>query len=807
MRRTLIGVLAVIAGVPAAPDTLVRDLPEIKVQPKVGMKAWAFDLQRVRLLDGPFKSAMERDGKYLLTIDSDRLLSRFRRFSGLQPKGEEYKGWEAQTISGHTLGHYLSAVSMMYAATGDRRFLERANYIVDEVALVQQKKGTGFVGGFPDADRLWKEIAAGDIRSQPFNLNGIWVPWYTTHKLLAGLMDAYTLCNNAKARDVLIKLADFTIELTDHLDDEQMQRMLATEQGGVLESFTDVYAITGDAKYLKLAQRFYHRRFMDAMAEQKDILTGLHGNTNIPKVIGAARQYEVTGDEKFRTIARFFWERVVRERSYVNGGHGDDEHFFPPEKFEEHLTSRTAETCNTYNMLRLTRHLFSWTASAEAADFYERALYNHILASQDSASGMMIYLCSLKPGHFKVFNTPFDSFWCCTGTGMENHAKYGDSIYFHDDEGLYVNLFIASALDWKEKGLKIRQSTRFPEEATTRLEFEAAKPVALTLRIRHPGWAAPALTLSVNGKRVEAASKPGEYASIRREWKSGDRIEVTFPMRLRAEPLPGAEDRIALLYGPVVLAGTLGREGMAPPIPFAKEQLDYDLVPSVDVPVIVADDRNPVDWLRAVPGKPLVFTSARPRLFRLPGTAAVPSPELVPFYRIHDQRYTVYWHAFSEAGWKKSEAEFSEERRRMKALEPRLIDVFRPGEIQSEGEHNFEGPQSHTGERNLRKFRETTRPESWFSYEMKVIPDGPVELMCSFWGGQPNRTFDVLVDGVKVATQALDQNPNQFFDATYALAPELTRGKQKVTVKFQAMKAGRLSGAGPLFRAATLKKE
>jgi hypothetical protein len=369
-------------------------------------------------------------------------------------------------------------------------------------------------------------------------------------------------------------------------------------------------------------------------------------------------------------------------------------------------------------------------------------------------------------------------------------------------------LFIASELDWKEKGLKIRQQTRFPDEAVTTLDFTAARPVKAVMRIRHPRWAGPALNLAVNGQPVEAASKPGEYALVRREWKTGDRLEVRFPMRLHIETLPGVEDRVAILYGPVVLAGALGRERMEPPIPFAKEQLDYDLVPAVDVPVIVSDDRDPAKWLRAVPGRPLAFTAARDGLFRLPGNANAAAPELVPFYRIHDQRYTVYWHAFSEAGWKKSEAGFSEERQRMKALESRLLDVFRPGEIQSESEHGFEGPHSSTGERNLRKFRESTRPDSWFSYEMKVAPDQPVELMCTFWGGQNRRTFDVLVDGVRIAAQTLDRDkPGRFFDVTYAIPPELTRGKHKITVKFQAGREGRRSGAGPLFRAATLKRE
>lgn len=799
-----------VAG-PLFGDLLVKGRPEVKLEPKAPMKAWAFGLERVRLLDGPFKRAQEADLKYMLDVDPDRLLSRFRQFSGLQQKAPEYKGWESATISGHTLGHYLSAAAMMYASTGDKRMLDRVNYIVGEVALAQMTKDMGgFVGGFPEQDRLWKEISAGQIKTQAFDLNGIWVPWYTTHKLLAGLTDAYLLCGNQQAKDVLIRLADWTISLTDKLTDEQMQQMMATEHGGVLESYTDVYALTGEPKYLKLAQRWYHKRFMDPLAERKDSLTGLHGNTNIPKVIGAARQYAVTADERYKTIAEFFWDKVVNERSYVIGGHGDNEYFFPPDRFKEHVTSHTAETCNTYNMLKLTRHLFSWEPSAKTADFYERALYNHILASQHPEKGMMIYLCSLKPGHFKVFNTPHDSFWCCTGTGFENHAKYGDSIYFHDNSGLWVNLFIASTLDWKEKSVKIRQETKYPEEAVTRLVFETAKPVQAAIRIRHPWWAESALKVSVNGKRQSVTSKPGEFAVVDRQWKNGDMLEVEFPMRLRIEPLPGVQDRVAVLYGPVVLAGALGREGMEPPMPIAKERLAYDMVSPADVPVIVSDDRDAAQWFRRVAGKTLTFAATRPSLFRSPGQAGAVSPELVPFYSVYDQRYTVYWNAFNTETWKRKEGEFGDEQRRLKALESRLTDVFRPGEMQPEREHNFQGERSTAGEIELRKHREAARG-GWFSFEMKVDPKLPVELVCTYWGEQANRSFEIHVDGTKIAEQTLNRDkPGEFFDAVYAVPESLSQGKEKVTVTFKSpppQPGVRSGGAGPLFQARMLKKQ
>ncbi|MCS6952764.1 MAG: glycoside hydrolase family 127 protein [Bryobacterales bacterium] len=795
-------VLLLATAAAALADSLVRAQRGIQVQPKAALKAWAFELDRVRLLDGPFKQAMELDLKYLLDLDPDRLLSRFRKFSGLQPKAPEYAGWESDTISGHTLGHYLSALSLMYASTADRRLLDRVAYVVDELALAQQAKGTGFVGGFPDADRLWKEIAAGQIKAQPFNLNGIWVPWYTTHKLMAGLRDAYLLCGNRRARDVLLRLSDWTVGLIDQLTEEQMQQMLATEHGGMLESAADVYALTGDPRYLKLAWRFYHRAILDPLAEQKDILTGLHGNTQIPKVIGAARLYALTGEERLKTLARFFWDKVVYERSFVNGGHGENERFFAPDRFRGNLTGRTAETCNTYNMLKLTRHLFAWEPSAAVADFYERALYNHILASQHKQTGMMIYLCSLRPGHFKVFNTPYDSFWCCTGTGMENHAKYGDSIYFHDDEGLYVNLFIASELDWREKGLKIRQQTAYPEQPLTRFRFEAERPVSAVVRIRHPWWAEGSLKLSVNGRSVRAASKPGEYASVSREWKTGDVLEVAFPMRMRLETLPGDPNRVAILYGPVVLAGALGNEAMDPPIPFAKGQLDYDGLPAADVPVIVAPEPNPEKWLRRVPGR-FRFVAARAGLFQHLEAPEAPAPELVPFYDLWDQRYTVYWHYFTPEAWKKTRAEFEQDRQRMRGWGERLTDAFHPGRIRHEREHNFRGQRSSAEELGLRRYRQAA-PGGWFSFEMKVHPREPMELICRYWGDHAGRSFDILVDDVKVASQTLErQKPGEFFEVTYSIPASLTQGKEKITVKFQAQPK---QGAGPLFQAWMLRR-
>jgi DUF1680 family protein len=746
-----------------------------RVTPKIALKAEPFRLRDVRLLDGPFKHAMEMDGKYLLELEPDRLLHRFRLTAGLEPKAPIYGGWESQGVAGHTLGHYLSACSMMYAASGDARYRQRVEYIVDELELCQSRRSDGYVGGIPDADRIFREVSEGNIRSQGFDLNGGWVPWYTLHKLFAGLIDAYFYCDSGKAKEVATRLAGWAIRTTSRLTDEQWQKMLACEHGGMNEAMANLYAITGETKYLDLARKFHHKAVLDPLERGEPHLAGLHGNTQIPKVIGAAREYELTGEARYHAIATTFWNAVVKHHTYAMGGHGSGEYFGPPDKLSDRLTPTTAETCNTYNMLKLTRHLFAWNPSVEFMDFYERALYNHILASQDPKTGMMCYYVSLQPGHYKTYSTPFDSFWCCVGTGMENHVKYGDTIYFHDADSLYLNLFIPSELQWKEKGLTVRQDTRFPEEETTRLTLTCAKPVGLTLRVRCPSWAASPVTVTVNGRRVKVDGKPGQYAAVRRIWKSGDRVEVRLPMRVHEEPMPDNPDRVALLDGPIVLAGDLGPQAQAAP----------------RVPVFVTGGQPLERWLRPEPGKPLTFETR--------GVGRPADIPLIPFYETHHDRYTVYWDLFTEAAWKQREAEYRAEEARQRELEARTVDSMAIGEMQPERDHHVQGENTGAGDFGGRKWRHAL-DGGWFSFEMRVPPDQPADLVLTYWGSDSGgRDFDILVDGVRIATQVLNNNrPGRFFDVLHALPDELTHGKEKVTVRLQGHShriAGGLFGA------------
>ena len=748
--------------------------PTKRVPDRVRREAMAFDLSDVRLLEGPFKKAMLLNSAYLLRIEPDRLLSWFRKEAGLKPKGEVYGGWESRGIAGHSLGHYLTACALTFASTGDVRFSERVNYIVNELELCQRAGGNGYVAAIPNGKKIFREVAAGDIRSQGFDLNGGWVPWYTLHKVFAGLLDANHYCGNTKALTVAVKLADWADATLANLSEDQFQLMLACEHGGMNESLAELYARTGNEKYLRLSRRFHHKVVLEPLARREDRLRGLHANTQIPKLIGLARRYELTEDPADKTAAEFFWDRVVHHHSYVTGGNSDGEHFGPPDKLNDRLSQNTTETCNTYNMLKLTRHLFEWHASAEYADYYERALYNHILASQNPEDGMVCYFVPLKAGARKTYSTPFDSFWCCVGSGIENHAKYGDSIYFHSNDALWVNLFIASELSWREKGVTLKQETRYPDTDTVSLTLKTRRPVTLALRLRHPAWATQGFDVLVNGRRENINSKPGSFVEIRRRWKTGDRVELKVPMSLRLESLPDNPNRAAVLYGPTVLAGELG-------------SVDESGVAGLAlVPALITEDKPLAEWIKPIAGVPATFETV--------GVGRPGDVKLSPFFRLHRSRYAVYWDFFTAQQWVAREADYKAELERVRRLEAMTVDFAQPGEMQPERDHNMLGERTETGEHSGRKWRHALNG-GWVSFEMKVLPDKPVSLVCSYWGSETGaRNFDVLVDGVKIATQSLQNDkPGQFFDVTYAIPEQLTRGKTKITVRFQAQ-PGNIAG-------------
>jgi uncharacterized protein len=770
--RVLIGILCAMVAFAAGAQT-----GSDEVSPAVALQVLPFAPKDVRLLDGPFKRAMDRDAAYLLSLEPDRLLSGFREEAGLTPKAGKYGGWEAQGVAGHTLGHYLSACSRMYQDTGDKRFLDRVNYVVAELARCQQANGDGYVAAIPNGKKIFGEIARGEIRSQDFDLNGGWVPWYTLHKEFAGLIDAGRFCDSTAALAVATNLANWAQATTKNLTAAQWQKMLVCEQGGMNESLAELYALTGNTNYLVLAEKFYHQAVMDPLARGDDILDGLHSNMQIPKTIGAARLYELTGQQRYEDIAKFFWNRVALHRSYAIGGNGDAEHFFPTNDFARHVDAATCETCCTYNMLKLSRHLFEWSPDAGIMDFYERALYNDILASQDPETGMFVYLMSLEPGGFKTYSTPHDSFWCCVGSGMENHARYADAIYLHNDHSLYVNLFIPSQLTWPEKGLVLRQDTKFPESDSTRLTFQCALPVKLALAIRWPSWAQPPLTVSVNGRKQKVSGQPGSYFTLDREWHDGDQVEVRLPMNLRMEPLPGATNLVAVLYGPIVLAGELGTNGM-PPSVYAKDQTQFLHWPAPSAPVLVS-----------APGSLCqhIVATGRPLTFRTRGVGRPEDVTLVPLYQIHAQRYSVYWNVLTEPEWKAHEEARKADIQRQQDLKARTVDELQPGDKQSELDHRVQGEKSDPVEALGRSLRHAY-DGGWFAYDLAVPANAPADLIVTYWGGETGqRTFDILVNDRRIATQSLHQDePGHFWDKGYPLPDELTKGTNQVTVKFKA---------------------
>jgi len=754
-------------------------------------QADAFPLDRVRLLDGPFRQAQELDRVYLLAHDIDRLLAPFRIEAGLPPKAPKYPNWESSGLDGHTAGHYLTALAQMWAATGDAECKRRLDAMVADLAECQRAGGDGYVGGIPAGRRLWGGIAAAGLSGQSISLRGWWVPWYNEHKLFAGLRDAWLIGGNAQARDVLVRLADWCDALVAKLTDRQMQGMLGTEHGGMNEVLADVAAITGNPKYLRLAERFSHRAILDPLLRHQDQLTGLHANTQIPKVIGFARIAELGGDASWRDAARFFWNTVVEHRSLAFGGNSVREHFNDPADFSPVIESREGpETCNTYNMLRLTEALFRHEPAARYADYYERALYNHILSSQNPTHGGLVYFTPIRPQHYRVYSQPNVCFWCCVGTGMENHGKYGAFIYAHAADALYVNLFIASELDWRERGVRVRQETKFPDEPRTRLTIATAAPQRFSLHVRCPAWVAVGgLAIRINGELQPIFPSPSSYVELAREWRDGDRVEIELPMRTTVERLPDGSDYVAVLHGPIVLAAKTGTENldglvagdarMGHVAPGPQRPLDQ-------APMLVGDFADIAGRIEPVAGRPLTFTAGgliRPEKFR--------GLELVPFFRVHDARYMLYWRTVSAERYSAVVAGLEASERVRLELEARTVDRVAPGEQQPEVEHGLVAENSATGVTLDRHWRDAT---GWFSYKLKAAPGGPLELRVTYYRRERDRAFDLLVDGqVIAAVEPLQELRDRFDDVIYPLPPALVAAAPDgvLTVKFAARENSR----------------
>lgn len=752
-----------------------------------------FPLQDVKLLESPFLQARQTDLHYILALNPDRLLAPFLREAGLAPKAPSYTNWENTGLDGHIGGHYLSALSMMYAATGDTAVYHRLNYMLNELHRTQQAVGTGFIGGTPGSLQLWKEIKQGNIRAGGFDLNGKWVPLYNIHKTYAGLRDAYLYAGSELARRMLVAFADWMLDITSELSDKQMQDMLRSEHGGLNETFADVAQITGDKKYLKLARRFSHRIILDPLIKEEDRLTGMHANTQIPKVIGYKRIAELSRQDsdwnhaaEWDRAARFFWNTVVNHRSVCIGGNSVREHFHPADDFTSMLSDpQGPETCNTYNMLRLTKMLYQDSQNSVPGqpdrpdptyvDYYERALYNHILASQEPDNGGFVYFTPMRPGHYRVYSQPETSMWCCVGSGLENHTKYGEFIYAHKEDMLYVNLFIPSQLTWEKQGVTLTQETRFPDDNKVTLRIDEAPKKKWTLMIRLPKWAnnSKEYPITVNGKQLRRAVNQGTstYLPIERKWKKGDIVTFNLPMEVRLEQIPDKKDAYAFSYGPIVLAARTGTDhldGLYADDSRGGHIAHGKQVPLQEIPMLVGHPDSIRQSLYKKGGSRLAF-SYDGNLYPTSGKPL----ELIPFFRLHNSRYAIYFRQTSEEQLKAIQEEIIRTEQQATELANQTVDLIFPGEQQPESDHGIQYEQAEAGTNNNRHFR---RAKGWFGYLLKVKEEAS-RLMITLRQDDPNKVAiflnDEKLNGEPIRSKA---DKNGFITLHYLLPQKLSAG-------------------------------
>jgi DUF1680 family protein len=596
-----------------------------------------------------------------------------------------------------------------------------------------------------------------------------WAAYYTIHKIMSGLYDAHTLCGNEQALDVLKGMSAYFKKRMDKLTTWQIDRLLTVEFGGMSEVLHNLYAVTKSPDDLALAHTFDQASFLGPLALSHDNLTRIHGNTHIPIVMGAARHYELTGDARYRDAVEYFWERVVETRTYATGGSTLWEHWGNANQLAQTLGGLNHECCKTRNMMYLTRYLFRWTGDPKYPDFYERAFFNGQLGTVDVDTGQMMYYVPMATGYTKLFGTANDTFWCCYGTGVEAPARLGDSIYYHDDGGLYVNLYVASSLAWKGKGLRLEQQTRFPDEDTTKLILSLTKPVTFSLHIRVPGWAKDGVEISVNGERLSIGAKPSSFATVDREWRDGDVIDVQIPMSLHVSPLPDDPELMAILYGPLVLAGVV-EDGL--PKQFSNfHEMMIEVFKQTPEVFILGDSKQPDTWLHPVEDRPLTFRA----------TGQDSDITFIPFNRITTERYGIYWHVTPEGSTRHQELAAAA------ALQTREVDRVYPRNPASESAHNQQGEKTSAGPvLGMNACFRDAAPGGWWSWDLKTLPSAPMTLVCTYWGSDGGRTFDILIDETLVATQTLQHDhPGELFTVDYAIPLELTRGKDKVTVKFR----------------------
>ncbi len=723
-----------------------------------------FNYNEVKLLPSPFLSAMSKDVELLQAVEPDKFLSGFRSEAGLEPKASKYGGWESDGVAGQSFGHYLSAYAIWYAYSGDQNALKKLNYCMDELELCQKTNGNGYLAATPNGKRIFKEVSEGNIYSKGFDLNGGWVPVYVMHKVLAGLMDVYIYTGNKKALNIAQNLGNFLYATFAHLTNEQIQKVLDCEHGGIKESLANLYGLTNEKRFLELSGKFTHTAITDPLEHHQDHLSGLHANTQVPKIVGSARYYELANNPNDSVIASFFWETVTQNHTYVNGGNSDGEHFGDPGKLSNRLSLSNSETCNSYNMLKLTEHLFCWNPVSKYMDFYEKSMYNHILATISPETGTGMYYTPLVSGGKKSYLS-FDYPVCCSGTSMENHVKYNRLIYAKSDkQDILVNLFIPSVLDWKEKKITISQYANIPANNTSELIINTPSKSKFRLMIRSPYWSKNT-RIFINTEEIQCSVSPQGYFVLERTWKNNDKVTLQFGLETYTVAMPDNDKRVGLFYGPVLLAADLGEK-------------DIDM--ESQIPVIIPEDKTPETWISKISDYPLRFKMH---------VAENPSDvTLIPMYNIHKQYYQVYWDIFGKDEWKKIEDKYKAERKKIQELEKITLDYCVLGEMQPERDHNFRGHNTPNGLFNKKKFRGTWL-EGWFSFEMKVSPDQPVDMVVTYWGQDANKhEFDLLIDDYLLEKQELPaMETEDFRQVVYHLPAGTTKDKEKMTVRFNTI--------------------
>lgn len=806
-----------------------------------------FDLGEVELLDGPFKTAMETNAELLLRYDAHRLLTPFVRQAGLDVKGSKYEGWLAShpsfsnwglsnwSLEGHVGGHYLTALSLAYAAVRDEslraKLKERLDFCLDIVrdcqsAYDSDTKGLyGFVGGQP-INQVWTGLYANSLTE--FKKYGGWVPFYCEHKVLAGLRDAWVYAGSEVAKECFRKLSDWSVNVVSNLSDADLQTILGWEHGGMNETLADAYHIFGDSKYLAAAKRYDHAYEVNGMqgtlaSYSRTFLNGQHANTQVPKFIGFERIAMLQdGNDKLSTAALNFWDDVANNRTVCIGGNSVSEHFLAQDRGEQYVSNLDGpESCNSNNMLKLSELLFDQTHEAKYMDFYEQTMWNHILSTQDPATGGYVYFTSLRPQSYRIYSAVNKAMWCCVGTGMENHSKYGHAVYTHDGGTLYVNLFIASRLDNATFG--ILQETSFPYEAQTKLTV--TKAGRFTLALRHPAWAGEDYRVTVNGKRQKARVSQGvaSYIKIDRAWKAGDVVTVSLPMSLRYEACPNYTDYIAFKYGPVLLAARTTapteQEAEAMGLPYEKLKNEYagegrmDHAPgsmatalSLSSASLLVGDRDKVlERVKADDLSQLRFTIDCRKDASAPadGSAAQTGVHsrlvLEPFYGIHHSRYSCYWYqqtaenyANSDMGRKDAEEA---------AISRRTVDFVAPGEQQSEAGHDAAySSESTSGSYKGETYRDA-RNNGFIQYTLdnEAGETENLSVMCRFTTADKGRKATIYIDGCAVADVVVPGNykgagDNGFYNIEYPIPARLMTGaggqaKKRVTFKIVASPA------------------